>query len=108
MWKILGAILVASTLFVGGAQRAERAIHLTLDWVDHAGGTANFIVERKTGTTGTYTRIATTGTGITTYVDLAVVAGTTYCYRVKASNALGESGYSNEACKSAAAGLAQH
>jgi hypothetical protein len=78
---------------------------LTLDWVDNAGGTANFVVERKTGTTGTYARIATTGLGVTTYTDLAVVAGITYCYRVKASNALGESSYSNEACKSVAVGF---
>ncbi len=97
VWKIFGALLVASALFAVGA---ERAAQLTLDWVDNAGGTANFIVERKTGTTGTYARIATTGTGITTYADSAVVAGTTYCYRVKASNALGDSGYSNEACGS--------
>jgi len=69
--------------------------------VDNAGGTANFIVERKTGTTGIYAKIATTGPGITTYMDSAVVAGTTYCYRVKAFNALGDSGYSNEACKTA-------
>jgi hypothetical protein len=73
--------------------------------VDNAGGTANFIIERRTGTTGTYVRIATTATGITTYTDSAVVARITYCYRVKASNAFGDSGYSNEACRSAAAGL---
>ena len=99
--KMFGAILVASTLFVGGTQRAERTAQLTLDWVDNAGGTANFVIERKTGATGTYARIATTGPGITTYADSTVTTGTTYCYRVKASNALGDSGYSNEACKTA-------
>ena len=99
--NMVGAMLVASMLFIGGAQRAEKAAQLTLDWMDNAGGTANFIIERKTGTTGTYARIATTGPGITTYVDSTVAAGTTYCYRVKASNARGDSGYSNEACKTA-------
>jgi hypothetical protein len=102
VWKMFGAMLVASTLVAAGAERAAR---LTLDWVDNAGGIANFIIERKTGTTGTYARIATTSMGITTYTDSAVVAGTTYCYRVKASNASGESGYSNEACGSDAAGF---
>ena len=62
-------------------------------------------MERKTGPTGTYAPIATTGTGATTYVDSTVVAGTTYCYRVSASNALGGSGYSNEACGLPAAGF---
>lgn len=102
VWKIFGAILLGSTVFTVGAASAAQ---LTLDWVDNAGGTANFNVERKTGTTGTYARIATTGTGITTYADSAVVVGITYCYRVKASNAIGDSGYSNDACGSAAAGF---
>jgi len=108
VWKTFAALLVGSTLFAAGTERAaQRAAQLTLNWVDNSGGIANFIVERKTGTAGTYARIATTGTGTTTYIDTAVVAGTTYCYRVKASNALGESGYSNEACGSPAAGLGQ-
>ncbi len=101
VWKIFGGILVVGSLFAVGAERAAGPAQLTLDWVDNAGGTANFIVERKTGTTGIYAKIATTGPGITTYMDSAVVAGTTYCYRVKAFNALGDSGYSNEACKTA-------
>ena len=104
-------MLVATTLFAGGAERAAQPTseaQLTLDWVDNAGGTANFVVERKTGTTGIYARIATTGIGVTTYTDSAVLAGTTYCYRVKASNAFGDSGYSNEACGSAAVGFADH
>jgi hypothetical protein len=102
LWKIFGVLLVASTLFATGAEKAAQlAAQLTLDWMDKTGGTANFIIERKTGATGTYARIATTSPGITTYVDSTVAAGTTYCYRVKASNALGDSGYSNEACKTA-------
>ena len=103
LWKIFCALLIASTLFITGAEKAAQlAAQLTLNWVDNSGGVANFIVERKTGTAGAYVRIATTGTGITSHIDTTVVAGTTYCYRVKASNALGESGYSNEACGSPA------
>ena len=98
VYKILGALLVVSTLSAAGAERLERAARLTLTWMDNTSGTANFIVERKTGAGGAYASIATTGTGITTHVDTAVIAGTTYCYRVKAFNASGESSYSNEAC----------
>jgi len=101
-WKIFGAMLVGNALVAVGAASAAQ---LTLDWIDNAGGTANFNIERKTETTGTYARIATTGSGITTYSDSAVVMGTTYCYRVKASNTSGDSGYSNEACGSPAAGF---
>src|SRR5262252_11197798 len=98
VYKILGALLVVSTLFAAGTARLERAARLTLTWMDNAGGTANFIVERKAGAGGAYASIARTSTGITTYVDTTVTAGTTYCYRVKAFNASGESGYSDEAC----------
>ena len=103
VWKIFGALLIGSALVAVGAASAAQ---LTLDWVDNSGGTAYFTIERKTETTGTYAPIATTGPGTTTYADPAGVAGTTYCYRVKASNAFGDSGYSNEACGSPAAGFA--
>ena len=103
VWKIFGAILLVSALFAVGVASAAQ---LRLDWVDNSGGTAYFTIERKTETTGTYAPIATTGTGISTYTDPAGVAGTTYCYRVKASNVLGDSSYSNEACGSPAAGFA--
>jgi hypothetical protein len=96
-WTIVGAVLLATTLVAAGTGRLAR---LTLNWVDNSGGVAKFIIERRTGTSGTYAPIATTGTGITTYTDAAIVAGTTYCYRIKASNASAESGYSNEACAS--------
>ena len=100
MYKILGALLVVSTLSAAGTERLEPAARLTLTWMDNAGGAANFIIERKTGAGagGTYASIARTSTGVTTYVDTTVTAGMTYCYRVKAFNASGESGYSNEAC----------
>jgi hypothetical protein len=99
-------MLVVTTLFAGGAERAAQArleAQLTLDWVDNTGGTANFVVERKTGTTGTYSDCHD-GLGVTTHPDWRR-RGLTYCYRVKASNALGESIYSNEACKSVAVGF---
>ena len=101
-WRIFGATLVGSAVFVVGAASAAQ---LTLSWIDNAGGTTTFNIERKTGADGTYAWIATTSTGATSYSDPAVVLGTTYCYRVKAASALGDSGYSNEACAAPAAGL---
>src|SRR5262249_49509662 len=92
-WEIGWALLLAIALFTAGAGRRAQ---LTLEWVDNSGGAARFIIERRTGTTGTYAPIATAATGVTTYKDSAIVGGSTYCYRVKASNASGESGYSNE------------
>jgi len=100
--NIVVTILVGIALF---ATRNASAAQLTLDWVDNAGGTASFTIERKTDITGTYERIATTPTGTTSYVDTAVVAGSTYCYRVKASNGSQDSGFSNDACASPTAGV---
>ena len=97
-WMTIGAVLLAASLSAAGTERLEPAARLTLTWMDNMAGTANFIIERKTAAGGAYASIATTGTGITTHVDTAVIAGTTYCYRVKAFNASGESSYSNEAC----------
>jgi List-Bact-rpt repeat protein len=97
--------LVGSAVVAAGMASAAQ---LTLTWVDNAGGTASFSVERKTvssGFTGTYAQIGTTAMGVTTYVDSAVVAATTYCYRVMAFNTDGNSDYSNEACGSLAAGF---
>jgi hypothetical protein len=100
---------LVNSMLVGGllvfAASGADAAQLTLSWADNAGGTATFKIERKTGTAGTYTQIATTGIGVTTYADSAIASGTTYCYRVRASNSSGDSGYSNEACGSAAAAL---
>ena len=96
-WTTFGAGVLAVALGAAGTTRLAR---LTLNWVDNSGGAAKFTIERRMGTTGTYKPVATTGVGITTYTDSAIVGGTTYCYRVKAFNASGESGYSNEACAS--------
>jgi len=99
-WTSVGVVVLAVTLAASGSARLAR---LTLNWVDNSGGTARFIVERRTGTTGTYRRIGTTGLGIATYTDSEIVADTTYCYRVKAFTSSEESAYSNEACASSGA-----
>jgi hypothetical protein len=71
---------------------------LQLTWADNSTNEESFVVERKTGQAGTYQHLATLPPNTTTYVDMAVEEGVTYCYRVKAFNASGDSGYTNEAC----------
>jgi hypothetical protein len=56
-----------------------------------------FKIERKTGAGGSYSQIATVGAGIVTYNDTGLTTNTTYFYRVRATNAVGDSAYSNEA-----------
>ena len=88
------ASLCILSLFVGTAHAAQ----LTLTWSDASTNEDGFKVERATGTTGAYGQLATVAAGTTWYVDAAVSAGTTYCYRVRAYNGAGDSAYSNAAC----------
>ena len=70
---------------------------LELRWNDNSNNEDGFRIERKTGQTGTFAPVKEVVTDETTFVD-PVPDEQTYCYRVKAFNASGESPYSNEAC----------
>ena len=71
---------------------------LTLTWQDNSNDEDNFTIERKTGTSGTYTQIALVAANSNSYVDTTVTKGINYCYRVRAVNSAGASAYTNEAC----------
>jgi hypothetical protein len=70
---------------------------IALVWADNADNENGFKIERKTGAAGTYALIATIGANKTGFVDSSLIANTQYFYRVRAYNAGGHSGYSNEA-----------
>lgn len=70
---------------------------VTLGWLDNASDETAFAVERKTGATGTWAQVATVAANVTSYQDGGVASGTTYVYRVRASNSYGSSAYSTEA-----------
>ena len=76
---------------------AASSTQTNLSWTDNATNETAFKIERKTGATGTYAQIATTGANVVTYSDTGLTSNTTYYYRVRATNASGDSGYSNEA-----------
>jgi|GEM_PF-4918610 len=69
---------------------------VNLSWVDHSANESGFKIERRTGS-GSYAQIGTVGINVTGYIDTSVSSGVSYTYRVKAYNAAGDSGYSNEA-----------
>jgi titin len=79
------------------------AASVDLNWRDNADNEQNTEVERKSEACGTgvggglaFARIATVGLNIVTFKDLSIAPGT-YCYRVRATNAVGPSAYSNTA-----------
>ena len=70
---------------------------LSFNFFDNANNETTYTVERLDGT-GNYKALAsitadTAGTGWRNWTDWGINAGTTYYYRVKASNASGDSGY---------------
>ncbi|GAA4410856.1 hypothetical protein GCM10023187_35970 [Nibrella viscosa] len=76
------------------AATAQGTTSIRLTWTD-VGKEANYFVERRTGQSGTFTRIATTTAG---YTDTNLQPGTEYCYRVQFDSSVEPAGYSNIAC----------
>jgi autotransporter-associated beta strand protein len=70
---------------------------IDLSWTDTSTNESGFKLMRKTGAGGTYTTIATVAPNTTIFFDSGLNSGTTYFYRLVATNIAGDSGFSNEA-----------
>lgn len=70
-----------------------------LNWTDNALNETGFTIERRDANGGTFAQVGTaparTSTGAATFTDTSVQLGTTYEYRVAATNAAGQSDWSN-------------
>ncbi|MCK4909937.1 MAG: fibronectin type III domain-containing protein, partial [Planctomycetes bacterium] len=68
---------------------------INLDWTDNSGNENGFEIERGSNNI-TFTRISTTGPGITAFSDSTLTENTTCYYRVRAYHiTIGDSAYSN-------------
>lgn len=92
--SLIGACLVILTC----ADNSVNAASLQLNWADNSPDETGFHVERKLGTSGAYSNIATVGANVTSYIDSSLADGTTYCYRLNAFNNAGNSPYSPDVC----------
>jgi xyloglucan-specific exo-beta-1,4-glucanase len=78
------------------AAASSTAINLT--WVDNANNEAGFVIERATNATFTTGLVTTTAGSNATGVQVGgLSSNTTYYFRVRATNAVGDSAYSNTA-----------
>jgi PKD repeat protein len=75
---------------------AVSSSQINLQWADNAGNETEFKLERSTDGIS-FSEIATLGANVTSYSDTGLNGTTTYYYRVRASNASGNSAYSGTA-----------
>lgn len=71
--------------------------NLVLTWNDNSNNETGFKIYRSTTSAGTFILIDSILANVTTYTNLNLASGN-YCYKVKAYNSVGLSGYSNESC----------
>ncbi len=90
------ASAVAPTAPSGLSATTASSSQINLAWTDNSSNETGFKIERKTGTTGAYVQIATTSANATSYSDTALTVSTTYNYRIRATNSVGDSGYTTE------------
>ncbi|MBN1670100.1 MAG: fibronectin type III domain-containing protein, partial [Kiritimatiellae bacterium] len=79
----------------GCAAAAQSSTAIRVTWTDNSNNETGFKLDRRLSGTTTWERVATPGANATSYTDSGLAAGTTYYYQVKASNAVGDSAYSN-------------
>ncbi len=91
----LGELAAPSNLTASAVSVSQ----IDLAWADNADNEDGVKIERCTGTGCTdFAQITTVASNVTTHSDTGLTADTTYCYRVRAFNAGGDSDYSNVAC----------
>ena len=73
---------------------AANATTVNVTWADNADNEAGFIIERSTDGID-WIEIATVGPNVKSYSDATVTPSTQYFYRVRATNAGGDSDFSN-------------
>ena len=76
---------------------ANSAASVTLSWVNNATNRAGFKIERSTGNASNFAQIAIASATALSFTDTTVNPGTLYYYRVRATNVIGDSGYTNNA-----------
>lgn len=76
---------------------ATSSSQINLSWTDNSNNEDGFRIERSTGSSTTYTEIATVGPNATSYSNTGLNASTQYNYRVRSYNTAGNSGYSSVA-----------
>lgn len=79
---------------------AQSAGSIRVSWQDNSDNETGFLIERANDTNGqpeSFAQIATAGSNSQSYLDTGLVAQTTYHYRLRAYNSVGESDFTQTA-----------
>jgi len=76
---------------------ANSSTQLTLTWTDTATNETGFRIERSANGTSGWTQIAAPAANATTFANTGLTASTSYFYRIRATNASGDSAYTSVA-----------
>lgn len=77
------------------APAGTSSIHLT--WADNSTNEANFVLMQSSSSGGIFNKLITLPANTTSYTDLGLGSSATYYYKIQATNAGGNSAWSNEA-----------
>lgn len=70
---------------------------LSLSWQHSGSGITGFKIQRKTGSSGSWSEVGQAAASVRTYADGGLSPSTSYYYRVAATNSSSDSEFSNEA-----------
>jgi hypothetical protein len=90
----IGFSSTAPSVPTGLGATAASSSAINLNWADQSNNETGFKIERAVGT-GAFSQVATVGANVTTYANSGLTASTSYSYRVRATNSVGDSAYSN-------------
>ncbi len=98
-WSNVANAQTADTVPVAPSNLTGTAVsssQIDLRWTDKSNNETSFVIERSTNGI-LFSALATVGANVTTYSNTGLTAFTRYYYRVRATNAVGNSGWSNVA-----------
>jgi fibronectin type 3 domain-containing protein len=93
---------IAPTLLTAAA---ASTVQINLAWKNNATDASQYFIEESTDSGSTWTQIASASANATSFPVLGLQPGTPYTFRVRAANAVGYSGYSNNASATTAVQL---
>ena len=79
------------------AATALSDVSVRVEWSDNASNETRYVVERRLASQGAFAPAAELGANVTSFLDGALAASASYEYRVYASNAIGDSPFSEVA-----------